>query len=56
MNRDLRLRPDAAGEKGEEARNGCEEDIATRGFPELLAKASFVIYSYWPRSLRYIQL
>lgn len=28
MNRDLRLRPEAAGEKGEEARNGCEEDIA----------------------------
>lgn len=28
MNRDLRLRPAAAGEMGEEARNGCEEDIA----------------------------
>ena len=27
MNRDLRLRPVALGDKGEEARNGCEEDI-----------------------------
>ena len=26
MNSDLRLRP-AAGEMGEEARNGCDEDI-----------------------------
>lgn len=28
VNRDLRLRP-IVGEMGEEARNGCEEDIAT---------------------------
>ena len=28
MNRDLRLRPAAVVEVGEEARNGCEEDIA----------------------------
>ena len=29
MNRDLRLRPVAAADKGDEARNGCEEDIVT---------------------------
>lgn len=29
MNRDFRLRPVAGEDKGEEARNGCEEDMAS---------------------------
>lgn len=37
VNRDLRLRPAEAGEMGEEARNGCEDDI-TVWESKLLAK------------------
>ncbi len=36
MNRDLRLRPVVAGDNGEEARNGCEEDIAVEEWGDFL--------------------
>jgi len=32
VNLDLRRRP-AAGEKGEDARNGCDDDMATQSYP-----------------------
>ena len=37
MNRDLRLRPVALGDKGEEVRNGCEEDITVKKLGIILA-------------------
>ena len=37
MNRDLRLRPVALGDKGDEVRNGCEEDITVKKLEIVLA-------------------